>query len=495
LSRRAPRDYRERRTRGILQGTASGVAWRIVAIAVNLVSIPLSVRYLGSERYGAWITITTVLTFLTITDFGLGASLTNAIGKAQAEEDHETGRRHVSSALVMLCSIAVAILFLAGVFRSAIAGFLFPALQGPIARAEIVAAVWLALSIFALKLPLIIVPRVLAAYHKNALANAWNILAVLGNLVALLAVISFDGGLPWLVLGSFGFGLLVNLASAIWLFGFHKPWLRPKFAAVDVAFVRVLFSDGWKFFIISVGWMINWQTDNLVIAHYLGASQVTPYAITVSIFAFASGIPFLAYPSIWPAYTEAYAQGDYDWIRRTLRSNFKFNFLTSLVICVFLLIFCQAIVRVWAGPAAVPPYSVIVWMAIWRLMFSTLLVGNCLLNATGHLKGMTIYGTITAILNLTLSIFLAKIYGIPGVAAGTTIAYAIASYIPTFVEVRNVIRKFPMTNKFGGDDFPVEGQAPAPATPKPGEDGSPASQTSDLQHAEKLSDTLAANRH
>jgi O-antigen/teichoic acid export membrane protein len=82
-------------------------------------------------------------------------------------------------------------------------------------------------------------------------------------------------------------------------------------------------------------------------------------------------------------------------------------------------------------------------MALWRLMISTMLVGSCVLNATGHLKGMTIYGTVTAVLNLVLSIFLAKIYGITGVAAGTAIAYAVSSYLPTFIEVRSVVRKFP----------------------------------------------------
>lgn len=456
------------------------MAWRIVAIAVNLVSIPLSIRYLGSERYGAWVTITTVLTILTITDFGLGASLTNALGKAQAAEAHEIGRRHVSSALVTLCAIAIVILGLVTIFSSHIAGFLFPKLQSPVAQAEIVPAVWLALSIFALKLPLIVVARVLAAYHKNALANLWNMIATLGNLVALLAVIWFRGGLPWLVLGSFGLGWLVNLTSAVWLFGFHKPWLRPKLAAVDPAFVRILLSDGWKFFIISVGWMINWQTDALVIAHFLGPSQVTPYAVTFGIFAIASGLPFLAYPSIWPAYTEAFAQGDYGWIRQTLRSNFKFNFLTSLAIGIILVIFAGSIIRLWAGAAAVPPFSVIVWMAIWRLMFSTLLVGNCLLNATGHLKGMTIYGTITAILNLILSIFLAKIYGIAGVAAGTTIAYAIASYIPTFVEVKSVLRKFP--SDLPGS--PIKARARAGAL----------SRTSSLHDPDSFSDRLVANK-
>jgi len=304
-----------------------------------------------------------------------------------------------------------------------------------------VPAVMIALSIFALNLPLFVSSRVLAAHQESALANVWNIMASLGNLAALLVVIWFRGGLPWLVFGCFGFGLAANIACAVWLFGIHKPWLRPSLASVDPAFVKILFSDGWKFFVIGVGWMVNWQTDNMVIAHFLGAAQVTPYAVTFSLFAIATGLQTLAYPNLWPAYTEAHAQGDYEWIRKTLRSNFKFSFFTATAIVVFLTIFGGEIIRLWAGAAAVPPFSVIVWMALWRLMLSTLLVGSCLLNATGHLKGMTIYGTATAVLNLALSILLAKIYGITGVIAATVIAFAVANYLPTFLEVRSVLRK------------------------------------------------------
>ena len=107
------------------------------------------------------------------------------------------------------------------------------------------------------------------------------------------------------------------------------------------------------------------------------------------------------------------------------------------------MIFADEIIRLWAGPAAMPPFALVVWMAVWRLMISTMLVGSCVLNATGHLKGMTIYGTVTALLNLILSILFAKMYGITGVAAATAIAYAVSSYVPTFIEVRSVVRKFP----------------------------------------------------
>jgi O-antigen/teichoic acid export membrane protein len=441
LSRGSPRDYRERRSRGVFQGTASGLAGRVLAIIVSVISVPLTIGYLGSERYGAWVTIASVLTFLSITDFGLAASLTNALAKAQAENTPDAGRRYVSSAFLMLSSIALVILIFGSAFAPRIASFLFPHLRSPLARAEIVPAMTIALSIFALSLPLLIPARVLAAHQESALANLWNMAGSLGNLVALLGVIWFRGGLPWLVFGCFGFGLLTNITCAAWLFAFHKPWLSPKFLAIDPAFAKTLFGDGWKFFVIGIGWMINWQTDNMVIAHFLGAAQVTPYAVTFSLFALATGLQTLAYPSLWPAYTEAFAQRDFEWIRQTVRSNFKFSFLSTLAIVGLLSIFAGDIIRFWAGAVAVPPFSVIVWMALWRLMLATLLVGSCLLNATGHLKGMTIYGTITALLNLTLSILLAKKYGITGVIAGTVIAFAVANYIPTFLEVRSVLRK------------------------------------------------------
>src|SRR5438105_12959915 len=123
---------------------------RVLAIGVSVVSVPLTIGYLGGEHYGAWVTIVSVITFLSITDFGLASSLTNALGKAQAEDAHAVGQRLVSSALFMLSLIAVAVLIAGHVLAVRIAAFLFPNLESPLARAGIAPAVMTALSIFAL---------------------------------------------------------------------------------------------------------------------------------------------------------------------------------------------------------------------------------------------------------------------------------------------------------------------------------------------------------
>ena len=441
LSRRSPQDHGERRARGILQGTALGLGARIFEVFVTIVSVPLTVGYLGAERYGAWVTIISVLLFLGSTDFGLASSLTNALARADAEGARAVGQRYVSSAIFVFSLIGLTILIFGVGFSPRIASFLFPTLHSPALHAELVIAVAIALAILGLNFPLLITERILAAHQENAFAHAWHIAGSIGNLIALLAVIWCRGGLWLLVLACFGLRLATTLASTIWLFTSRKPWLRPSMAGVDPAFGRSLFADGWKFFVINIGWLINSQTDNMVIAHYLGPAQVTPYAVTFGLFMAATLLQTIAYPSLWPAYTEAYARGDYSWIRRTLRSNFIFSSVTTLLVVTVLTIFGSGIIRLWAGPAAVPPFPVIVWMAGWRLMLATLLAGSCLLNATGHLKGMTIYGTVTAVLNLLFSILLVQRYGITGVIAGTVIAFALANYIPTFVEVRNVLRK------------------------------------------------------
>jgi len=441
-SRASPEDERARRSRGIVHGTVSAIGKSALAFIVAIVSVPLTVRYLGSERYGVWVTISSFLAFLSFTDFGLANSLTNALGKAQATEARDSGRRYISTAFIVLSVIALLTLVLGAALAPRLATFLFPNMQSSLARTEVVPALIISLSIFALNFPLLITNRVLAAHQENALANVWNMAGSLANLVAILAVILFRGGLPWLVLGCSGLGLLTNATSALWLFGFRKSWLRPRFADVDLSFAKNLLSDGWKFFLIGAGWMINSQTDNMVIAHFLGPNQVTPYSVTFSLFAVATMLQTLAYPSLWPAYTNAFAQKDFAWMRRTFRSSFIFSFFVTLAILAVLVVFGREIIRLWAGPAAVPSFSVIVWMALWNLMLSNLYVGSCLLNATGHLRGMTIYGSVTAILNLLLSIWLVQIYGIAGVIAGTVIAFLIANYIPTFLEVRHVLNRF-----------------------------------------------------
>lgn len=82
ISRSQPADARQRRSRSVVRGTITAIAARGFGTVTGLIMVPLTLRYLGATRYGAWMTISSFLLFLNFTDFGLTSSLTNALGKA-----------------------------------------------------------------------------------------------------------------------------------------------------------------------------------------------------------------------------------------------------------------------------------------------------------------------------------------------------------------------------------------------------------------------------
>src|SRR5438874_9401927 len=99
----------QRRYVGIVRGIFTGLAGRAVAVIVSFISIPLTVRYLGAERYGAWVTISAAMAWIAIADLGLSNSLTNAVSEGYASDRRDLAQNSVAAAFWSLMGIAVVI--------------------------------------------------------------------------------------------------------------------------------------------------------------------------------------------------------------------------------------------------------------------------------------------------------------------------------------------------------------------------------------------------
>src|SRR6516225_8522455 len=71
----------ERYRRAALTAVASGAA-KGMAVLTALITVPLTVGYLGMERYGLWMTISSVIAMLAFADLGLGNGLMNVLSEA-----------------------------------------------------------------------------------------------------------------------------------------------------------------------------------------------------------------------------------------------------------------------------------------------------------------------------------------------------------------------------------------------------------------------------
>src|ERR1700736_3007330 len=99
-------DHAERRDVRILQGIFSALAGRGVAAIVSFVSGPLTVKYLGAERYGAWIIIGTAIAWVALADLGLSSSVTNAVSEGYARGRQDLAHSYVAGAFWSLAGIA-----------------------------------------------------------------------------------------------------------------------------------------------------------------------------------------------------------------------------------------------------------------------------------------------------------------------------------------------------------------------------------------------------
>lgn len=431
----------ERRYVRIAQGVATGLASRGVSVVVSFFSVPLTIGYLGTERYAIWVLLSAVLAWINLAEFGLGDGLLNAVSTARARNEPCLARVFVATTFWIFIAISVILgLGLWLLWPSVDWPGLFSVRSGAVAR-ELSPALTATLAVFLISLPLSVFNKVLFALQEARLANLWATAANLVSFLGLIVVTLSKSSLVWLVLGYSGSLLAVNVIGTLWLFFRHAPWLRPDLLQVRAEVIGKLSATGGTFFLISLSSLLLLQTDNFIIAHYLAPRAVVQYSITWRLFQYTTLLQALAVTTLWPAYAEAFTRNDTAWIVRTFRGNLIYSVGITALLVGILTIFGQSIIRAWAGSDAVPPFVLLLWMGGWSLISCSMTAIGCLLNGSGNSRGQSIYGNITAVANLGLSIVLIQHFGIPGVIAATVIAYAIFNIGPALFETKLVLER------------------------------------------------------
>lgn len=215
------------RNRRLVAGIASGVLTKGVAFLLTLVAVPMTLHYLGTERYGIWVTMISILAWLSMIDLGIANGLTPALSAAFGTKRDDLAREYVATAFWGLMGIAALVGVIVAMFWGRIEWGRAFNVGDPVLERQVSIAMALAVGIFIANLPLSITQRIFLAYQQGLTANLWQLLISLAGVTGIYLVTWTQGGLVYLVLGYSGAQLLISLASAVWLFGWSKPQLRP----------------------------------------------------------------------------------------------------------------------------------------------------------------------------------------------------------------------------------------------------------------------------
>jgi O-antigen/teichoic acid export membrane protein len=426
---------KERYRRAALTTVASGCA-RAVSLGTMLITVPLTVRYLGTERYSLWMTISSVVAMMAFADLGIGNGLLNAISETHGKDDQSAAARYVSSAFFMLGAIGALVLLLALAGYRIIPWAAIFNVKSALAIHEAGPACAVFIACFALNLPLGVVQRVQAGYQEGYKTHIWTGVGSVLGLAGVLAAIYMRAGLPWLVLGMAGGPVVASAMNGSVLFGEQRRWLRPRMGnASGIAAKRVL-STGLMFFVMQVAIVVGYQADNLVIAQVLGAEKVAQYAVPFKLFSITPMLLAMIMMPLWPAYGEAMTRGDKDWVVKTLKRSVLLGLGISLPANALLIVFGRQIVHAWVGPQIAPTLALLWGLGVWGVLAGISWPLGMFLNGISAVRFQAVCASVMAISSISLAILLTRRIGLPGAVYAMALAQAgcvllpIALYMP-----------------------------------------------------------------
>lgn len=419
----------ERHRRVALSAGASAFA-KIISVGTALVSVPLSLHYLGSERYGIWIVMSSFISMLSFADLGLGNGVLTVIAASNGRDDRETIHAAVSSGFFALTIVAAAIL---GVFTAAYPFVAWEAIfnaRSELAVQEAGPASAAFFGCFAVAIPFGVVQRVQMGLQQGFTASLWQALGSLLALGGVLSVIWFQGGLVWLVLAFAGAPLIAASLNTLTFFGVSRRDLAPAAAHVSWPILRRIARTGLLFLVLQMVVAVAYGSDSIIIAQVLGAQSVPQYAVPERMFSLITITLGMMLGPLWPAYGEAIERGDHDWVKRTLKSSLLISVRASALFSLLLVVFGARIISLWVGSAVEPPFLLLLGLGLWKTIEAA---GNAVamyLNGANVVRLQVIIAMLTGIAAVILKIVLIGRIGISGVVWATIIAFLAFSVLP-----------------------------------------------------------------
>ena len=444
-----------RNTRAALTA-ASSVGAKGLAGLITLISIPLTLHYLGAERFGLWMTIASLQSVFAFADFGLGNGVLNTVAEAYGHGDLSLVSRAVRSAVVLQSLVAAGLLALFWLLASFVSWPKLLHVTGAVAAREVRPAILIFASIFFVRSVVQVVQQAQYGLQMGFVANAWtaagNILALLGLVIAAHR----HAGIPVLCLVVSGLPVLSGAMNATW-------WLssRPNVPQAGETSVpghsRLLarmMHVGLLFFLLQVAAALNLGIDPLIVNAVLGPKAVATFSVVQKPFELLSILLLLLLQPLWPAYREAVVSGDTGWVRSTFRRAFLVTLALSSCIALVMAFVGRPLIALWTGHTLRPPEALILAYCAAHLFLATQTPLAFFLNGLGRIRFQLLLAIPVISLSILLKFLLSSRFGLPAIPWVTVWVGVVLMLPAQALYVRRIGRQLVSQTARRADDSP-----------------------------------------
>lgn len=389
-----------------------------IEIVISILLTPFLIYHLGDNHYGLWILIISTMGWFKFADLGFSYAIQRNIILAIEKGDNSKVNSTYSVAIVLFCILG----FLAGIGVAAL-GFI-PSFLGIEESNHTITKI--ALLVFAIK---VFWDFMMNCFH--GFFSAYLRMDISANLSTLNSIIRSvliyylikDMNIYGAVLATMAADLFTNILKV-----YYAKKLNPNFY-FNINLVKwtefiELFNYSKHVIASSIAMSIKGRVDPIIIANVLNLNMVALYSVTSRLTVQLEGLVTSLVGIFQPLFLKLIARNIP--IDNVFLQIVSLNFFVVVLLYTPLAIFAESFITLWIGSnyAGAASLAFILGFAFICRTISRPI--NTLLLAQANHKTLSLVNLFGAILNIILSIYFGKIWGLEGIAIATALAFFVS---------------------------------------------------------------------
>lgn len=364
----------------LLSGMGANAYGQLITLMIQLLSVPLFLHAWGAERYGEWLMLAAIPSYLTLSDIGFASVAGNQMTILVARNQRESAIQVYQSgiALIILLSVTSALLLIMLIFA-------FELGQNLSLRFITYSSLQLVLMLLSLQVLVSLQGGMLSAGFRASGKNTLGIIA--NNTVRafewlIVVIIVLRGGGILEVAQAFLACRIIGTLASWYLLKCTVPWMRFGWRDARFSIIRALFKPALAFMAFPLGLAMVMQGSILIIGMGLGATAVTVFSAYRTLSRVMVQVMTAVSQAAWPEISAAHGSGNYYLLRRMHSKGMTFSFWIGLIAVLALGIWGELLIGYWTKNTLlhdpgllwgllIAAYINILWQPGWVLLMAT----------------------------------------------------------------------------------------------------------------------------
>lgn len=388
---------------------------KCISILVSLQVVPLTINYINPTKYGIWLTLSSIIAWLSYFDLGFAHGFRNRFTEAIANNNIVLARQYVSTTYAVLSLLFFVVLVLALVVNCFLDWSSILNIDSVYSE-ELSVVFSLLVCFLCLNIVASVFTTMLTADQRPALVSC---IQTGGQLLAFLCIYiltkTTSGDLTMLAFVFSGIPCLMLLVVSCVMFRTKRyRKVAPSFKHIRFSLTKSIVGLGGQLFLIMVSMLFIFQFINIILSRVHGPEAVTQYNIAYKYFNVLNMVFVIILTPFWSAFTDAYAKEDFGWMRSALH-KLESIWLLCIPTLLIMLFFSDFLYSWWIGDSVTVPLSLSISMALYVLFQTGGGVYMYLINGTSMVRIQLLIYLVFAFVSIPLMTYCSRLYGVGGI--------------------------------------------------------------------------------